>query len=576
MRYSGPGNGQVRRRPAIALAWEIYQPQRAAFGTLFGLLFFCAGYRWLVPGADAMDGWFPNCCVLLLGLSLAASFILFKFTESDRRARFTGFPSRLFTLPVRTIWLLTWPMLYGATMVVLVYLGWAGLVLRPANPGHFPYLFPSLYLATAMVCFQAIVWALAARPIVRLVVLGIWGAALTTSWLSFSPLMGRAQVGLALAEMLHVSVQTAQSGILLATGSAAYGLAWWSVARQRRGASFKFAWAGLRPGWLAGRFRTDRKPFGSPQAAHFWFEWWRNGMILPVIVGALHLMITIPFFALTPFFGRAGAETTFITLAWMLVLPFALAFIIGQGFGKTNFWGQGLGKELGVPQFIAVRPLTAADWIGVKLKVAALSAFLTWASAALLVSAWLLTCCEVGSTTSFIVTLPPSLWVGALGTPLSLFLGLSVLVTWRLLVTNIYLGALGNRLLFNAAFCAVFLIMFAPLPVIGWAEAHKDKPPNFESVMQWLPWVLAFLVALKFGLSLSFLIKGKQRALLSNDGVLAYSCVWIWGTELLLLCVLFAPVSDAVARVLALLAVLVLPLARIAMAPLAFARNRAH
>jgi hypothetical protein len=116
-------------------------------------------------------------------------------------------------------------------------------------------------------------------------------------------------------------------------------------------------------------------------------------------------MITIPFFALTPLFGRAGAETTFTTLAWMLVLPFALAFIIGQGFGKTNFWGQGLGTELGVPQFLAVRPLTAADWMGVKLKVAALSAFLTWATAALLVSAWLLTCCEVGLTTSFIVTL---------------------------------------------------------------------------------------------------------------------------------------------------------------------------
>jgi hypothetical protein len=157
---------------------------------------------------------------------------------------------------------------------------------------------------------------------------------------------------------------------------------------------------------------------------------------------------------------------------------------------------------------------------------------------------------------------------------LSLFLGLSVLVTWRLLVTNIYLGALGNRLLFNAAFCAVFLIMFAPIPLIGWAEAHKDNPPNLEPVMQWLPWVLGFLVALKFGLSLSFLIKAKQRALLSNDGVLAYSCVWIWGTELLLICVLIAPVTDAAARVLALLALLVMPLARIALAPLVFARSR--
>jgi len=257
-------------------------------------------------------------------------------------------------------------------------------------------------------------------------------------------------------------------------------------------------------------------------------------------------------------------------------LPFVLALVIGQGFGKTNFWGQGLGKELGVPQFLAVRPITAADWTGVKLKVAALSAMLTWLILALLVSGWLLICCEVGSTSSFIVTLSPSLWLGALGTPLLLFLGLSMLVTWRLLITNIYLGALGNRALFNAAFCCVFLIMFAPIPLIGWAEAHKDKPPNLEPVLQWLQWFLGSLVALKLGLALLFLIKGKQRRLLSGNGVLAYLCLWIWGTELLLLCVLFAPVTGVAARVLCLLALLILPLARIALAPLAFAKSRVH
>jgi hypothetical protein len=562
------------RSQAVAVAWEIYRPQRGAFALLFIVLLLCAGFRWLAPSAGTKDGWFPDCCVLLLGLSLAASFVLFKFTESDRRERFTGFPSRLFTLPVRTIWLLTWPMLYGAAMVVLIYLAWAGLVLRPAHPGHFPLVFPSLYLATGLVCFQAIVWALAAHPILRLIVLGIWGAALTTSWLSFSPLMGHAQVGLGLAEMLHVSVRTAQSGLLVVTSVVSYGIACWSVSRQRHGARFKFVWPRLAFGSIASRFCTETKPFASPQAAQFWFEWRRNGMILPLIVTLLLLVITAPFFALRPFVGRAGGETTFITVAWILVLPLALAFIIGQGFGKTNFWGQGLGKELGVPQFLAVRPLTAADWIAVKLKVAALSALLTWSPVVLLVFAWLLTCCEVGAASAFIVTLPPSLWIGAFGTPLSLFLVLLVLLTWRLLVTNIYLGVLGSRLLLNAAFCVVFLIMFSPIPLIGWAEAHKDKPPNLEPVLVWLQWILGFLVALKFGLALRFLIKGKQRGLLSINGALAYLCVWIWGTELLLLCVLFAPVSDVAARVLGLLALLLLPLARIALGPLAFSRSR--
>ena len=573
MRRPHAGNASMRCSPAVALAWEIYRPQQAAFLSLIALMVLCAGYRWLAQGAGR-DGWFPECCVVLLGLSLAACFVLFKFTESDRRERFTGFPSRLFTLPIRTIWLLTLPMLYGAIMVVLVYLAWAGLVLRPANPGHFPFLFPSLYLATGMVCFQAIVWSLATKPILRLLVLGIWGAALTTSWLSFSPLMGQAQVGTTLAEMLHVSVQTAQSGVLLATGATAFGIAWWSVARQRHGVRFKFPRFRLGLDWLAERFRTKRKPFGSPQAAQFWFEWRRNGMLLPLILGALLLVITVPFFTLAPFFGRAGAETTTITLAWMLVLPFALAFIIGQGFGKTNFWGQGLGKELGVPQFIAVRPFTAGDWLGVKLRAAGLSAVVTWSILVLLVSAWLFTCCELGQMGAWIVTLPPPLWLGALGVPLLPLLLLAMLLTWRLLIANTYLGALGNRALFNAAFCIVFLIMFAPIPIIGWIEGHKDKPADPEPVMQRLQWVLGFLVALKLGLALRFAIKGKQRRLLSSNGVLAYFCVWIWGTEFLLLCVLFAPVTGATAHVLALLALLVLPLARIAMAPLVFVYSR--
>jgi hypothetical protein len=512
--------------------------------------------------------------VLLLGLSIAASFVLFRFTESDRRERFTGFPSRLFTLPVRTIWLLTWPMLYGATMVVLIYLAWAGLVLRPGNPGHFPFLFPSVYLATGMVCFQAIVWALAPHPILRLVVLGIWGAALTTSWLAFSPLMGRAQAGLALAEMLHVSIRTAQSGLLVVTGALSYGIACWSVARQRHGARFKFVWPRLAFGSIASRLSTETKPFASPQAAQFWFEWRRNGMILPLIVAVLLLVITLPFFALRPFFGPAGNETTFTTLAWMLALPFVLAFIIGQGFGKTNFWGQGLGKELGVPQFLAVRPFNAADWLGVKLKVAALSAVLTWTILALLSTAWLLTCSELGQSSTFIMALPPSLWLGAIATPFSLFVSLAVLLTWRLLVTNIYLGVLGSRMLFNAAFCIVFLLMFAPMPLIGWIEGHKDKTPNPEPVLQCLQWILAFLVVLKLGLALRFLLKARQRRLVSSHGVLAYVCVWIWGTELLLLCVFLAPVTDTAGRVLALSALLVLPLARIAFAALAFANSR--
>lgn len=562
------------RSPATALAWEIYRPQRGAFLALAAVMLLCAGYRWFVPGMGAMVGWFPDCCFLLLGLSLAAAFVLFKFTESERRERFTGFPSRLFTLPVRTIWLLTWPMFFGAATVVLIYLGWAGLVLRADKPGHFPLGFPSLYLATGMICFQAVVWSFARIPILRLIVLGLWGTALTTSWLAFSPLMGKAQVGLTLAEELHVSVRTAQSVLLLSASVAAYGIALWSVSRQRHGAKLRFSMPRMALVSLALRARKPATPFESPRAAQFWFEWRRNGMILPAIVGVLLLLIVAPFFALRPFLGRADSEAAFTTLAWILVLPFALAFIIGQGFGKTNFWGQGLGKELGVPPFLAVRPLTAADWLGVKLRVAALSAVLTWSIIALVVVVWLITCCDLGQFVPLVLALPPYVWLGALAAPLSLLLLLATLLTWRLLIANIYLGVLGNRALFNAAFCLVFLMMFSPIPILGWCSSNPDKAKDLLVLMPYLQWGLTAVVALKFGLALRFFLKAAKRRLVSTIGALGYFSVWIWGTELLLLLVLLAPVTDSPARVLGLMALLVLPLGRISFAPLVFARSR--
>ncbi|HWV99120.1 MAG TPA: hypothetical protein VNZ64_05440 [Candidatus Acidoferrum sp.] len=572
MRGTAQSLGSLAPSPAMALAWEICRAQRTGFFATFGAMLLCAAGRWTLFATGSHEV-FLNICILLMSLSLAAVFILFKFTESDRRERFNGFPRRLFTLPVRTMWLATLPMLYGAAAVVLVYVGWAGFILRPANPGHFALGFPSLYLAAGMVCFQAIVWSLAGFPITRLVVLGVWGSALTTSWIAFSPIMGQAQLGVSLAQALHLSVPTAQAGILLALSLAAYGLACWSLERQRRGAGFKVAWPRL--GFALAAFSAaPRTPFSSPRGAQLWFEWRRNGMVLPLITGALLMLIVAPFFALCPFLGRAGNDTVLATLCWTLVLPFALAFIIGPGFGKTNFWGQGLAKDLGLPLFLAVRPLRSTDWLGVKLKTAALSAGLTWLLVGTIVSAWLLTCSDCGLFLPVLLALPPPLWAGAVVVPLLLLLSLAMLVTWRLLMANLYLGVLGNRHLFNASFCFVFVALFAPLLLAGWYSQHSKEVTNLSALLPWVAWGLALLVLLKLGLAIHFFRRAKQRGLVSTETGLKYFVIWIWGTEFLLLLALLAPAAGTVTYTLALLAFLALPLARVSLAPLAFARSR--
>src|SRR5262249_13686401 len=231
------------------------------------------------------------------------------------------------------------------------------------------------------------------------------------------------------------------------------------------------------------------------------FEWRRNGIVLPLLVGVLLLVILAPFFVLCPFFGRATPATVMLTLFWILVLPFALAFIIGQGFGKTNFWGQGLGQELGVPRVLAVRPFSAADWLTVKLKSAAVSAALTWALVASVVPVWLATCCQWGPMLSVVLSLPSSLWITAVAGLTALMLVLAVLVTWRLLVANLYLGVLGNKSLYNGAFCFVVLALFAVIVFGGWWSQHRAEIGHLESLLPWLAGVLAGLVLLKLGLA---------------------------------------------------------------------------
>jgi hypothetical protein len=295
---------------------------------------------------------------------------------------------------------------------------------------------------------------------------------------------------------------------------------------------------------------------------------------LPLITGALLLVIVTPFFAARPFLGRAEWDTVVVTLSWIVVLPFALAFIIGQGFGKTNFWGQELTKDLGVPLFLAVRPVRPSDWLGVKLKTAALSAGTTWLLVGTIVCVWLLTCSDCAVFLPVVLALPTTVWAGAVLSPFLLFLVVATLITWRLLMANLYLGVLGNKHLFNAAFGFVFVALFAPLIFAGWYSQHTDEARNLSEFLPWVAYGLGALVLLKLGLAIHFFRRAKQWGLVSTQAGLKYFVIWIWGTEFLLLLALSAPVTGAAAYALALLAFLALPLARVSLAPLAFARTR--
>jgi len=78
--------------------------------------------------------------IVPMWISLLGLAVIFCYTEADPQRGHARFPARLFVLPVRTAWLVTWPMIYGVAAVLVVSLAWEKLVLASLPPGPANYV----------------------------------------------------------------------------------------------------------------------------------------------------------------------------------------------------------------------------------------------------------------------------------------------------------------------------------------------------------------------------------------------------------------------------------------------------
>src|SRR5438093_5782900 len=184
--------------PAWAILWEIWRKNRWPLLVIVGAIpvwallsrALCGPLR---PGQDDVLAMIWPVLVFVADLvpmwfSLLALAVIFCFTEADPHRGHARFPSRLFVLPVRTTWLVTWPVLYGLAAVLFVSVAWDKLVLASLPPVEWmpPHFLPLIYVASAMVVLQATVWSLPGFPASRLIVLGVLLFGLT--WLAAWPL----------------------------------------------------------------------------------------------------------------------------------------------------------------------------------------------------------------------------------------------------------------------------------------------------------------------------------------------------------------------------------------------------
>src|SRR5262249_20721925 len=167
----------------------------------------------------------------------------------------SGYPSWMFTLPVRTRELVLWPMLQGMAVVALLGEVWAQGVLRPCGY-EVPLGIPAALLAAVVAMMQALLWMPFPLPWLRLVV----------ALLVMPPLVILPQFWF-VAELDRVALFVVLGGLL----PLAFVVALFGVTRARSGAGAGASWQ-----WLAGRTgraaRREATPFSSPESGQVWLE----------------------------------------------------------------------------------------------------------------------------------------------------------------------------------------------------------------------------------------------------------------------------------------------------------------
>jgi hypothetical protein len=337
-----------------------------------------------------------------------------------------------------------------------------------------------------------------------------------------------------------------------------------AVARARRGdvPEWRGPWPALRRVVEAVRHR--RRAFRTPAEAQRWSEWRQHGWSLPVWVG-----LTMPWAAWLLFLADDTPAFVAIGLASMLLSPPILASFVGIGLGRAGRRGT---DAHGLPPFLATRPLTSAALVAGKLRMALLSTL----------AAWLLVACAVPLSLSLSETWPVVEEGGrrlrhVFGTDRTAAAGLLILaalvaVTWKRLVVSMYVGLTGRSWLVRIHQGATVALLIIAVPVADWILGNRAVQLELWRAA---PWVAGVLVGLKIVVAGWTTARLDATRLLSRRTLLGGAACWLGAVTALSAVLVWVAAPWPVPRHLILLvAMLAVPLVRLAAAPLALAWNR--
>src|SRR5438309_5143517 len=456
------------------------------------------------------------------------------------------YPARMFTLPVTNAALVGWPMLYGTVAMAILWLA-ARLVAVWPSGIEIPLIWPALLAAALLAWTQALTWMPYGLPGIRLIVAVLCLAALDTVVLLAIHFKAREPMMLAiLAPQLPL----------------AYLVARFAVARARRGDVPD--WRGMFA-LASNAVRTRRRDhFPSPARAQAWFEWRRHGRSLPALVGLL-----LPFELALLWLAKDAPAFVFEILFLALITPPFMAAFTAWTVSRPN---PQVRDSYGVPPFIATRPLTSAELIAAKLMMAMWSTLAGW----LLVLVAMPLALEWSGTWSVVTERARHMNV-AIGTLRAATVVLLIpagfiVATWKQLVQSLHIGLTGRAWIVKGSALLTLTLLILLGPIVEWII---DSPNVQRALWNALPLILAGLVGLKMSAAAWIVTRLDRSRLLGDRALVAGAACWVLAVLALYGVLVWFFSTPFVARyVLALIAILAVPLARISAAPLALAWNR--
>src|SRR5205814_6590148 len=343
----------------------------------------------------------------------------------------------------------------------------------------------------------------------------------------------------------------------------AYLVARFAVARARRGEVPDWRGMFARPASNAVLTRR-RDHFPSPARAQAWFEWRRHGRSLPALVALL-----LPFELALLWLAKDAPAFVFEILFLALVTPPFMAAFTAWTVSQPNPEGR---DSYGVAPFIAARPLTSAELIAAKLKMAMWSTLAAW----LVVLVATPLALEWSGTWAVVIERVRRMH-DAIGTPRAatvvlLILAGFIVATWKQLVQSLHIGLTGREWIVKGSVLVTLTLLILLGPIVQWI---LDPPTAQRASWNALPLILGILVGIKMSAAAWIATRLDRSRLLGDRALVAGAACWVLAVLALYGVLVWFFSTPFVAHYqLALIAILAVPLARISAAPLALAWNR--